>query len=229
MKPTNQFCQIEQREWLIYWISGVPACSAKIANSAGIASKIEKEYLKGHLPKHDARARYKRPRSIHSEVTRATAEHWASIKDATSSPTTSDPVASTPSMEVRNAPLPSDSNPIQPESISSESSAPKHSGSVCLPRKLDNTIDKSKKKSFSISDRSGKRTVGEDLTTPSKKRTRHPRATKDKAIDAIKDTMESMRIPFSDKEFGTEDSVTSSTPVDASLVASKESEGSDDS
>ncbi|KAI8577516.1 hypothetical protein K450DRAFT_252059 [Umbelopsis ramanniana AG] len=156
-------------------------------SATSIASKIEKEYLKGHLPKHDARAQYKRPQSIDSEITRATTDYWASIKDTITQPTSSELVDSAEFTAVRSTPMPTIKKTSRP---------------VGRPKKSDSSGGENKV-SRAVPDHAGKRTAGDEEgndseITPSQKRTRRPRATKDRAIDAIKDTIESMRKPFSD-------------------------------
>jgi hypothetical protein len=189
-----------------------------IANSASIANKIDKEYLKGHLPKHDARAQYKRPQSIDSEITRATAEHWASIKETISQAISSKPIDSAASMAVRTTP---------------KLTVKEASRLVGRPRKSDNSSGGGggKNKGFyrAIPDHVGKRNAeGEEYDdseiTPSQKRTRRPRATKDRAIDAIKDTIESMRTPFSDMDSSTNDIATNSAPASPPSAAASETQ-----
>ncbi|KAI9277711.1 hypothetical protein BC943DRAFT_332645 [Umbelopsis sp. AD052] len=160
--------------------SVLPSRSAK-----SIANKIDKEYLQGNLPKHDARAQYKRPQSIDSDITRATSEYWASIKDTVTQSTSS--VDSEEFTAVRRTPIPA---------------VKKASPPVGRPRK-SNSSDGKIKVSRAVLDHAEKRTAGDEgdddsETTRSNKRTRRPRATKDRAIDAIKDTFELLRAPISD-------------------------------
>ena len=77
-----------------------------VANSTIIASKTEKEYPNGSLPKHDARAHYERPQGIYSKITKAAAEYWASIKDTVTQSTSLDSIDASSIISVRSTPTP---------------------------------------------------------------------------------------------------------------------------
>ena len=181
-----------------------------VANSTSIASKIEKEYLKGHLPKHDARAHYKRPQSIDSEITKAAAEHWASIKDTITQSSSSNSIDADSITFIRSTPIPNVKKTSRPAG---------------RPKNLDDSGGKTKV-SRAIADHAGKRTARDEdddgFETPRQKRTRRPRATKNRAIDAIKDTIESMRTPFSHFDFSDNDTTADSTPFSISSAAASE-------
>jgi hypothetical protein len=178
-----------------------------IANSTSIASKIEKEYLKGHLPKHDARAHYKRPQSIDSEITKAAAEYWVSIKDTITQSVSSNSIDADSITSVRSTQIPN---------------GKKTSRSAGRRKELYDSGGKTKV-SRAVADHAGKRTARDEghdgSETPTQKRTRRPRATKNRAIDAIKDTIESMRTPYSHFDFSDSDTVEDSTPFSISSAA----------
>lgn len=77
--------------------------------------------------------------------------------------------------------------------------------------------------SGAIADHERKRTARDEgdygFEAPTQKRTRRPRATKDRAIDAIKDTIETMRTPFSHFDLSDEDAIVDSTHLSISSAA----------
>ncbi|CAO3685466.1 unnamed protein product [Umbelopsis ramanniana] len=95
----------------------------------------------------------------------------------------------------------------------------KTSRPAARPKNLDDIGGKTKV-FHAIADHAGKRTARDEdddgSETPRQKRTRHPRATKNQSIDAIKDTIESMRRPFSYSDFSDSDTVGDSTPFSIS-------------